>query len=162
MLRDGPEYMGKGNAAAAGRYVDVGNQIHEAMRPTPEDVDVERSMDPKIFMGLHQGDGGGGAMRDFDWHSVEGAEVTDKGFTSTSLNSDWIGVGGSAMVDIHVPAGTNALYTQPYAANPDLNEQELLLDKGTTYRVTGVDTSGHDEPGASFRNVHIKMEVVHQ
>lgn len=77
---------------------------------------------------------------------TEGATVTDKGFTSTSLTDDAGAVGrasSKATAEIKLPAGTKA------AAG---SSRELVLPPGSKFRITSVTTRG----GAP----HVTMEYV--
>lgn len=75
-----------------------------------------------------------------------GATFTDKGYTSTAMSSDASkrfqgyyakGAKSPTMVEIRAPAGTRAIYvgTAPNGAFDALGDSELLLSRGTTYRV---------------------------
>lgn len=79
--------------------------------------------------------------------SLVGTEISDAGFTSTSLDPAQTQVFGaeqnSVDLEIEMPAGTRALFSGTDAAIPD--EQEVILPPGTRYRV--VETSNPAPPG---------------
>lgn len=76
-----------------------------------------------------------------------GSTFRDKGFTSTALHRgeiyDFFGEGRSrgTEVEIRVPAGTRALYlgTKPDGKSWFANSSELLINRGTRYRVLETD-----------------------
>lgn len=73
---------------------------------------------------------------DIPFEMLEGMELSEKAFVSTSLNRDisFNGAfsGGIEMI-FHVPAGSNGAYIN--AISKFDNEKEFLLDKGTRYIV---------------------------
>ena len=76
-----------------------------------------------------------------------GATFTDEGFTSTSLvksETKVFGERGSAQVEIRVPAGQRALYLGKTGHGKEwyASSAELLLNRGTTYRVVSNEKKG--------------------
>ena len=103
---------------------DIIDMIPEAQRAieagrTTEDVTSFR------FMTFKPGDA-------LDRGLVPGAEFTDPGFVSTTLAPDqWSGLTekpGELRMEIRVPKGSHAIWIGPH-------EAEMLLPKGTTFRV---------------------------
>jgi DNA topoisomerase IB len=79
-----------------------------------------------------------------DW-LAPGTEFTDKGFTSTSESEDYVrriyaeAESGGVLLRIKVPAGTHALYLdQPANLGENFQEHELLLNRGTRFKITGM------------------------
>ncbi len=67
---------------------------------------------------------------------VVGQKVTDKGYTSTSADSQ-AAFGGAIIYKINVPAGKgNGMYVAPVSKHK--SEYEFLIPRGTTYKVTDV------------------------
>ena len=101
---------------------------------------------------------------------IEGNTVTNHAFTSTGIASG-SGFSGKVSYDIYVPKGTRGIYAEPqsyygrtingeeiYKAGKAYSsvggEAEIILQRGTSFRVTEIDYSGGDYT--------IKMEVVDQ
>jgi hypothetical protein len=70
-----------------------------------------------------------------------GAEFTDKGYVSTSLDHNTASkfAAGSAVFSIHVPKGLKGIFASHYTEN---DEKELLLPRGSKFRVDSVTHSG--------------------
>ena len=67
-----------------------------------------------------------------------GSVVKDHGFTSTSMLKDaW---GGDVRYEINIPKGTNCAYVAHMSQHH--SEMELLLNRGTSFRITGVREEG--------------------
>lgn len=79
---------------------------------------------------------GGGVSTD-DLSSLVGSEISDAGFTSTSLDPAQTAIFGeeqdSVNVQIEIPAGSRVVYPGSDAAIQE--EQEVILPPGTRYRV---------------------------
>ncbi len=85
----------------------------------------------------------------------EGEMFVDEGFTSTSLRKSSIGKFGKRVnFEIRVPKGSRAVPISELAAE---SEYEVLLDKGTRFKVVKVHAAS-DGAGGTFYNV--VMEVV--
>lgn len=69
-----------------------------------------------------------------------GSVVKDHGFTSTSmLKNAW---SGDVKYEINIPKGTNCAYVAHMSQHH--SEMELLLNRGTSFRITGVrEENGH-------------------
>ena len=71
-----------------------------------------------------------------------GSEISDAGFTSTSLDPEQTAIFGdeqdSVNVQIEMPSGTRALFPGTDAAIQE--EQEVILPPGTRYRVLETST----------------------
>ena len=68
-----------------------------------------------------------------------GDTFVDKAFTSTSLSAKVASGFGANVLSITLPAGTRAI---EYAGGKLKNEQEFLVDRNTTYRVTSINSYG--------------------
>ena len=67
-----------------------------------------------------------------------GSVVKDHGFTSTSMLKDaW---GGDVKYEINIPKGTNCAYVAHMSQHH--SEMELLLNRGSSFRITGVREEG--------------------
>lgn len=79
-----------------------------------------------------------------DVKKLVGAEITDHGFMSTTTNpkigTSFRGPGGGAVVNITVPKGRQVLGVDK--ARGGSMEQEMLLQRGTTIRVTDATKTG--------------------
>jgi len=164
VLRNPEEYAGITNPLKIEESTAQGNALHEAMRPMPDDATLYRGIDARMF-GLTPSseiDPATGEAGKPDWQSIVGATVKDNGFVSTShdesVGRSWDFHGAIAV--IHAPAGTPALSTDKSAANMDLKEHEVLLDRGTTFKVTAVDPVGTEHNGYFNQHPLVHMEVV--
>lgn len=82
----------------------------------------------------------------------EGTEFQDNGFVSTTLREDVansFAFKNGTVVKINAPAGTHAMHMSSLSKHS--SEQEVLLGRGHTYRVTGISKSG----GRNIVNVDI-------
>lgn len=103
--------------------------------------------------------------------ALEGQIFTNHAFTSTGI-SKGSGLTGSVTYEIFMPKGTKALYAEPASYYGDTihgeeiykvgkkytsvgQEAELLIQRGTTFRITSVEKNARNE-------FHVKMEVVSQ
>jgi hypothetical protein len=69
---------------------------------------------------------------------LNNVEISDKGFMSTSISRREIEhYPGQVIVQFEVPKGAKVLYVGTMTAN-ETNDQELVLDAGTRYRVKSV------------------------
>lgn len=102
-------------------------QLRDALRPLGEPVTVFRSTNLEHL---------GGAQSIDDLERLAGFDISDNGFSSTSLDPTATEIFGDVDMQIEVPAGTPAIYTGSRAALPD--EQELILGPRTRYRVLEV------------------------
>lgn len=86
-----------------------------------------------------------------------GDVFTDKGFVSTSKS---VGMwSGSTSIEIRVPAGMKAMDLNHTVGSMNSSEQEVLLPRGTSFRVVS-DIKGSDGYGTTSRK--IVVEVVKQ
>lgn len=103
---------------------------------------------------------------------LEGGRFMNHAFTSTGIASD-AGLSGNVSYSIYAPAGTHAIYAEPqsywgstigrkaelYKTGQSYSgvggEAEVIIQRGTTYRITEVSRKG-------YRDIHITMEVVEQ
>ncbi|KUO13881.1 ADP-ribosyltransferase [Streptomyces sp. DSM 15324] len=92
-------------------------------RPVPEDIMVVRGTGVDHLPIRHE-------------MEMQGREFSDAGYTSTSLGSTPAFEHKPVIMHLRVPKGTPALWIDHISANP--GERELLLAKGTTYKVTRV------------------------
>jgi hypothetical protein len=87
--------------------------------------------------------------------SLEGSEISDPGFTSTSLDRAQTEVFGgeqdSVDIQIEMPAGTLAVVPGNDAAIPE--EQEVILPPGTRYRV--LEASNPPPPGRPSLRIQV-------
>lgn len=111
--------------------IDRNNELESAMRPITEPVTVFRRMMLDNLPGVTSA---------ADLQSLVGSDITDAGFTSTSLDPAQTQLFGNVRLQIAVPTGTRA--TVPGAHSVHSGEQEVILAPGTRYRVIDVDTSG--------------------
>ncbi len=141
VLRSPEEYKGFANPDRIAEATAQGDLIHGVMRPLPDDATLYRGADAEMFGMVPPTmlDPATGKAGNPDWQSIVGGTFTDKGFTSTSHSERAAASEGRCSIVIHAPAGTSALDMQPYASNPNLNESEVLLDRGTTFKVTAVE-----------------------
>lgn len=84
----------------------------------------------------------------------EGSVITDKGFSSASIDRSVAENFGSALLVLKVPPGTRAAYIGHISNSPD--EREFLLGSGTSYKVYKV--SQDKKSGATV----VYAEVVRQ
>jgi hypothetical protein len=112
--------------------------LESAMTPTTEAATVFRAMTLANLAG---------GVRPEDLDSLVGSEISDAGFTSTSLDPTQTEIFGaeqdSVDVQIEMPAGTPVVVPGNDAAIPE--EQEVILPPGTRYRV--VEASNPPPPG---------------
>jgi hypothetical protein len=102
-------------------------QLRDALRPLGEPVTVFRSTNLEHL---------GGATSIDDLERLAGFDISDNGFSSTSLDPSVTEIFGDVDMQIEVPAGTPAIFTGSRAAIQD--EQELILGPRTRFRVLEV------------------------
>jgi len=121
-----------GNESAEGRAAVA--QIREGMRSIPEDIVVHRGVDARTF-------GYSGAqIPPGDGASLVGRTFNDPGFSSTSVDTP---LDGWVKMRVTVPAGTRGAYVESITATQ--NEHEMLLDRGTHFRITHVEYDEEEE-----------------
>lgn len=112
-------------------------ELESAMTTTTEPATVFRAM---TLANL------GGGISPADLSNLVGSEISDAGFTSTSLDPEQTAIFGeeqdSVNVQIEMPSGTRALFPGTDAAIRE--EQEVILPPGTRYRV--IETSNPPPP----------------
>lgn len=101
--------------------------LRDALRPLGQDVTVFRSTNLEHL---------GGAQSLDDLENLIGSDVTDSGFSSTSLDPAVTEIFGDVDMQIEVPAGTPAIFPGSRANMP--TEQELILGPRTRFRVLEV------------------------
>ena len=103
---------------------------------------------------------------------ILGEKFQSHSFTSTGI-ADGAGFGGNISYKIYAPAGTKAIYAEPasyfgatvghseklYKAGQSYSrvggEAEIIVQRGTSYRVTGIAKTG-------YNSYEVKMEIVDQ
>ena len=133
----GPAYKDINAVLRTGEGKDVdrtaAEQIHGAMRAIPKDITVNRAVSAHAF-GYD-----GRTIPAADADSFAGRTWHDPGFTSTSV----AGRGNKfVQMRISVPAGTRGTYVESVTKNK--GETEMLLDRGTHFRITRVERRGED------------------
>ncbi len=128
------QYFGKFPAVA-----DVTHRINELdaalNHPLPEGVQTQRGLHDVKFM-----DG-------FDPKNIkalEGKVQTEPGYMSTSLGKDPAVVDGNPFeynLHLNVPKGAPGLWLGKSSIFPD--QRELILPRGTRYRITRITPNGH-------------------
>lgn len=105
------------------------------------------------------------------YKQFEGMTIQNHAFTSTGIADD-AGFGGSIQYKIYAPKGTRAIYAEPqsYYGNTISGEElytvghskygvggeaEIILQRGTEFRITSIRKTG-------FGQYEIEMEVVYQ
>lgn len=110
-------------------------ELESAMTTSTEPMTVHRSM--------NLGNLAGGVTAD-QLSSLVGQEISDSGFTSTSLDPAQTEIFGDAPdgvdLEIEMPAGSRALFPGRDAAIQE--EQEVILPPNTRYRVVEATSSG--------------------
>lgn len=103
-------------------------EMESAMSVSTDPMTVHRAMNLRNLAGGTSAD---------QLASLVGQEISDSGFTSTSLDRSQTEVFGSdpdsVNLEIEMPTGTRALFSGADAAIAD--EQEVILPPGTRYRV---------------------------
>lgn len=114
----------RGEVAASAKTRKAIQQLDEAMQPLPTTVQVSRGMGHANFW--PDGD-------------LTGETVRDLGYGSTSMTS---GFGGQVQMHITIPAGIRAMPLKDLSNHQ--HENELLLQRGVGYKVTGdfIDNKG--------------------
>lgn len=102
-------------------------QLRDALRPLGEPVTVFRSTNLQHL---------GGAQSLDDLERLIGSDISDNGFSSTSLDPAVTELFGDVDMQIEVPAGTPAIFPGSRANMP--TEQELILGPRTQFRVLEV------------------------
>jgi len=121
-------------------------ELESAMTPTTEPTTVFRAMTLANLAG---------GIRAEDLDSLVGGEISDPGFTSTTLDREQTEIFGaeqdSVDLQIEMPAGTRAVVPGDNAAIPE--EQEVILPPGTRYRV--VEASNPPPPGRPSLRIQV-------
>lgn len=99
----------------------------------------------------------------------EGALITDLGYSSTSENTytaEWFADDNGGVMHIKVPKGTNALFTNsvsPIRDRDGYQEDEIILPRGTTYRVIRKlpNTDDENRPQIEVEVVTAKADVTY-
>lgn len=101
--------------------------LRDALRPLGGDATVFRSTNLANL---------GGAQSLDDLENLIGSDISDNGFSSTSLDPAVTEIFGDVDMQIEVPAGTPAIFPGSRASMP--SEQELILGPRTRFRVLEV------------------------
>lgn len=125
------------------RHQNTGNfdasQLQPALRAKIKAIDSAMKkwqvpQDVVVTRGLHNAHWAEGV-------NMEGKTVTEFGYSSTAFkNSNF---GGSIIMKITVPKGTNAVHMNGKKTSSHPGENELLLPRSTRYVVTKDENSGH-------------------
>lgn len=99
-----------------------------------------------------------------------GLEIRNDAFTSTGIASG-TGFSGEVMYEIYAPKGTHAIYAEPQSYYGDTasrhiykvgeeyygvgGEAEVILQRGTTFRITDIESKG-------YGSIKVRMEIVEQ
>lgn len=137
----------KGNATAK-IEATIGN-ARAGLRPIPQDVNAYRGMGSGTAFGFVKNRKITKAQLD----ELVGKSYHDPGFTSTATEGDGYGYGQRIRAKIAVPAGTRGAFVEGITQNK--GENELVLDAGTHYRISGYEQ-------AADGKVTLYMEVVKQ
>lgn len=127
--------MTEAQVATATRGID---HAIAAEPPLAKSTVLFRAIDPTQMPGYAAGSGK-------RWR----ATINDQGFTSTTSSLSWAtqfaGHLGkkAAIVEIRVPAGTHALDVDAHGWGGIFREQEFILPRGGTYRITGTAKDAH-------------------
>lgn len=102
--------------------------------------------DVTVYRGVNSTDILKGNPGDFDsleeyLDSMVGAQFRDPGFVSTSVDPGVADAFSSdTVMEIRVPKGTKGFYMEPITNVP--GEEELLLDRGYEFKITGIEDNG--------------------
>lgn len=171
------KYGKDGHATYHKAILDTTNAIEKSS--LPEGVRLVRGSDKGGFAGMIEGD-----LFSFDQaknllnkpvdeirKALEGQVIQNHAFTSTGIASG-TGFGGDVAYKIYAPKGTHAIYAEPQsyfgntvggeaklykkgqAYSSVGGEAEVILQRGTEFRITGVSKSGG--------TLVVEMEVVAQ
>lgn len=171
------KYGKDGHATYHKAILDTTNAIEKSS--LPEGVRLVRGSDKSGFAGMIEGD-----LFSFDQaknllnkseseikKALEGQVIQNHAFTSTGIASG-TGFGGEVAYRIYAPKGTHAIYAEPQSYFGDTvggkaklykkgqayssvgGEAEVILQRGTEFRITGVSKSGG--------TLVVEMEVVAQ
>lgn len=127
-------------------YADISDSFRKEGKPPPKYAGLVSSID-KAFDGavtnkpmkVYRGVSG-----DFSNKLKPGVQFTDNSFMSTSSDPKVaLSFGGKMILEIKVPKGAKAISLNGISAEPE--EQEILLNRGGTYKITGERTGkeGH-------------------
>ena len=105
--------------------------ISAGMREIPEDIVTFRGVDARAF-GLDPY-----AFTQDQVDALAGRTFSDPGFTSTSVNQPF-DMGADFQLRVTVPAGTRGAFVESVTDSP--GENEVLLDRGTHFRIDRVET----------------------
>ncbi len=127
--------------------LDTISEMSAAMVPIKQNVIVNRGSGYGMFPGYE--DGGNPPDNDY-LKSLVGVGLTEKAFMSTSIGTPFV---AKVNLEIMVPAGTRGFLVAPFSRYED--EQELILDQGTTLNIISVEITGE----GSMRRVKIIAEA---
>lgn len=120
-------YWNINNGLRQGHDPKIAQQIDQALTPLPYDV--------MVYRGIR-------SLDEVNGEPKIGSEITQLGFMSTSVDDKFdfaIARNSKIHLSLEVPAGTLALYVEdmvPWVQ--DGGEQELLLQRGLTWKITDV------------------------
>ncbi len=141
-------FPNSGNKQDAAFYEGKAKKLDSAIAKTPalkgEEI-VYRGMNPP---------------KDLAAQLVKGAVIEDKGFVSTTIDSNVAKNFGSTTMTIRVPKGAHMLKVQDYIAGTTAdNERESILPRGTKIKITNV----HQTAGGLFgmgKKISIEARVI--
>lgn len=162
-------------------YKDVITNLTKAIDKSTfqEGVYLVRGSDEGGFAGMIEGNifSFDDAKHILDYGSLQekkdafvGLEIRNEAFTSTGIASG-TGFSGSVMYEIYAPKGTHGIYAEPqsyfgntadrhiYQVGEDYysvgGEAEVILQRGTTFRITDIENDG-------YGTIKVRMEIVEQ
>jgi hypothetical protein len=145
-------------------YTDINNHLRgtgdsepsEQVKQHTEDLSAlcdRRMLDKDIVTYRRdkgQGLPNGGALSDDEFKSLAGSTMTDKGFTSTSVESENLLEYGAIEYEIRVPAGSRGAYVEPISNYAE--EREFIIGNGTQYKIV--------DAQADFMGRKLVLEVI--
>lgn len=111
------------------------DNARQAMRETPEGVVAHRGMGSGTAFGFVRNKSVTREMIE----ALVGRSFHDPGFTSAAIRGSGYGFRQRIRARISVPAGTRGAFVEGVTKNA--GEDEMVLDAGTHYRITGFDES---------------------
>lgn len=122
----GQNYWKINNGLRKGKNPKIAQHLDRALTPLQEDVTVYR--------GIRD-------LAEVNGSPIVGSEITQLGFLSTSLDHQFdfqIARKSQVHLTLDVPAGTLGLYVADMIGWASEREQELLLERGLTWKITDV------------------------
>lgn len=126
----GSSYARINGSLRSGLKADEVSYMDDAMEPLTRNILVHRGTNFEEI-GVHSFE---------EAKALEGQLLTQPGYTSTSVG-DMAALGGKLRLEIEAPRGTRAVWAKPYSNHT--HENELILARGTKYRVLRVNEEGY-------------------